>query len=354
MSEEFPLSDLQSVPHTGSAGSLLRQAREAAGLHIAALAVSMKVPVKKLEALEADRLDLLPDAVFVRALASSMCRALKIDPRPVLQLLPQTAKPRLDTEERGINEPFQSASHASSTSVPDVLSNPVAWLVLVLVAGAVVLFALPPHLLGLDRDNHTEAAQPVALPATEVVAADAQNTPPVPAPAPLAAASESAPAAAVLVPVPTVAAPAATLAPVTKPAASAAVPAAPAVPVAAPATGAKPAASAPAVLTAYRPASAPVVAAKPDVSAPTVDLAGSANGVVVFKARGTSWVEVTDAKGVVQLRKTLFNGDTSGASGALPLSVVIGRADVTSVDVRGKPFSLATIARDNVARFEVK
>ena len=59
-----------------TAGSLLRTAREREGLHIAALAVSMKVPVKKLEALEADRLDLLPDAVFVRALAASVCRLI--------------------------------------------------------------------------------------------------------------------------------------------------------------------------------------------------------------------------------------------------------------------------------------
>ena len=39
---------------TLTAGALLRQAREASGLHIAALAVTMKVPVKKLEALESD------------------------------------------------------------------------------------------------------------------------------------------------------------------------------------------------------------------------------------------------------------------------------------------------------------
>ncbi|WP_457306933.1 helix-turn-helix domain-containing protein, partial [Polaromonas sp. P5_E6] len=38
-----------------TAGTLLREAREAAGIHIAALAVSLKVPVKKLEALELDR-----------------------------------------------------------------------------------------------------------------------------------------------------------------------------------------------------------------------------------------------------------------------------------------------------------
>ena len=64
-------NSVQSNPQV-SAGALLRQAREAAGLHVAALAVSLKVPVKKLEALESDRLDLLPDAVFARALASSM------------------------------------------------------------------------------------------------------------------------------------------------------------------------------------------------------------------------------------------------------------------------------------------
>jgi len=76
--------------------------------------------------------------------------------------------------------------------------------------------------------------------------------------------------------------------------------------------------------------------------------------VLAFKARGTSWVEVTDAQGVVQLRRTLVTGETVGVSGALPLSVVVGRADVTDVMVRGKPFSLETVARENVARFEVK
>ena len=53
---------------------LLREAREAAGLHIAALAAALKVPVKKLEALEAGRYDELPDLTFARALASSACQ----------------------------------------------------------------------------------------------------------------------------------------------------------------------------------------------------------------------------------------------------------------------------------------
>ena len=104
-----PLSEDVTVPPSDgggpTAGMLLRQAREATGLHIAALAVAMKVPVKKLEALEADRLGDLPDAVFVRALAASVCRTLKMDPAPVLAKLPLSVTPKLDSHAQGINAP---------------------------------------------------------------------------------------------------------------------------------------------------------------------------------------------------------------------------------------------------------
>mgnify|MGYP000700471163 CR=1 FL=1 len=99
-----PVEQAMSMPEATStpmtAGRLLREAREAAGLHIASLAVSLKVPVRKLEALEADRYDLLPDAVFVRALASSVCRALRVDPAPVLLKLPEAAPNRLKSGAR--------------------------------------------------------------------------------------------------------------------------------------------------------------------------------------------------------------------------------------------------------------
>ena len=71
-----------------SAGALLRAARERQGMHVAALAAAIKIPQRKLEALESDRLDELPDATFARALALTVCRALKIDPAPVLAVLP--------------------------------------------------------------------------------------------------------------------------------------------------------------------------------------------------------------------------------------------------------------------------
>src|SRR5690349_7533028 len=91
-----------------TAGMLLRQAREAAGLHVASLAGIMKVPIPRLEALEEDRYEELPDIAFARALASSICRTLKVDPAPVMERLPQKPRPSLARSEGGINEPFRA------------------------------------------------------------------------------------------------------------------------------------------------------------------------------------------------------------------------------------------------------
>jgi cytoskeleton protein RodZ len=77
-------------------------------------------------------------------------------------------------------------------------------------------------------------------------------------------------------------------------------------------------------------------------------------GVLVLRSKGEAWVEVVDAQGQVQVRRTLAPGESAAVSGPLPLSVVVGRADVTEVEIRGKAFSLDAISKSNVARFEVK
>jgi cytoskeleton protein RodZ len=126
-----------------TAGMLLRRAREAAGLHVAALAVSLKVPVRKLEALEDNRFEELPDAVFVRALASSVCRSLKIDPQPILERLPQTSAPRLVRDGEGINAPFRAPSDGAPPGWTEQLTKPVFLAVFALLLGALVLILLP-------------------------------------------------------------------------------------------------------------------------------------------------------------------------------------------------------------------
>ena len=70
----------------------------------------------------------------------------------------------------------------------------------------------------------------------------------------------------------------------------------------------------------------------------------------MFKTRGESWIEVTDAKGVVVVRKIITPGETVGASGTLPLAVVIGRADATAhVLGTGEPRTVKAVELSGVA-----
>lgn len=288
------MNEVAQAPAAVSAGTLLRHAREAAGLHVAAVAVALKVPVRKLEALEEDRYEDMGDPVFIRALASSVCRTLKADPQPVLELLPQSAAPRLPDEAAGLNAPFRAPSDAASPSWVDRARQPVPLTVIALLLGAVVIAVLPT----------TRHVEELLVP---------QATVPQPPPA-VTSAPESARAGSEPAPVLV--------------------------------TTAAPAAAPPVSDT---PAPTPVPAAEASASAPA-----PASGLVVFRAKGESWVEVVDAKGAVTLRKLVAPGESVGASGALPLRVTIGKVDMTEVQVRGKPFDLKPVSRDNVARFEVK
>lgn len=127
-----------------TAGAWLRNARQQRGLHIAALAVMLKVPQAKLEALEADRFDLLPDATFARALATAMCRALKVDPAPVLALLPRSSEQGLDVRP-GLNQPFRERGTGSAIDAGalSVLARPVVWGPALLLVAAAAVYWVP-------------------------------------------------------------------------------------------------------------------------------------------------------------------------------------------------------------------
>lgn len=315
---------VQQAPDGGSAGTLLRRAREAAGMHPARLAAALKVPVQKIEALEADRFDLLPDLVFVRALASTISRTLGMDPQPVLQRLPRTAPPRLVQDREYVNAPFRGPHDPVGPGWRDFVFRPVVLAVsgLLLAAGALIL--LPQSLLDdvsalvratLDRSAPPLVPNPgVAVPAGRLleqeVLVNAQ-------PAVLAE-----PASASL----------ATYSPV---------PAAPAAPEAAEGPVPPGAAAAALAVSARTPA------------AGSDDMAG-ADKVLVFRTRDASWIEVTDARGTVALRRILAAGETAAVSGELPLAVKVGKASVTEVLVRGRAFDMAAVTRDNIARFQVK
>ena len=126
-----------------SAGAMLKAARQAQGLHIAALATMLKVTPRKLEALEADRHDDLQGPTFVRALAQAACRALKIDPSPVLARLPDVNRNTLDQVSGGLNAPFREHGLRRDPTEWPVAGRSVAVAVLVMLAAAAAMWWLP-------------------------------------------------------------------------------------------------------------------------------------------------------------------------------------------------------------------
>jgi cytoskeleton protein RodZ len=292
---------------------LLREAREAAGLHIAALAAALKVPVKKLEALEAGRYDELPDMTFARALASSACRQLKVDPAPVLVQIPQGHRPQLGDSEQAINAPFKGVGDPVPLNAMGWLSRPAVLAAIALLLGALVLVFLPERQVAPQAD--AVMPPPGATPDTPALVME-------PAPAAVALADDAS----------------------------------------TPVSGAATAAGA--APEAVQPlASAPVAAVPMDTAAvatttaasvsPTMAV-GAAGSLLSITATGESWVEVVNGAGSVVMKRMLRTGDVIDFSTAPPYSVLLGRADAAQVTVRGKPFDTAPYARNSVARFEVK
>jgi cytoskeleton protein RodZ len=275
-----------------SAGALMRQGRERAGMHIAALAVALKVPVKRLEALEADRHDLLPGPVFVRALAASVCRSLKLDVAAVLARLPEARQHDLVVD-GSLNQPFRSPSHSGNTSAWPQASRPALIAGAALLLAAALVYFMPD--LGLFQGDRAPVPAPADM-VTEQVAPVARGNAAAPAgPTQAAAAREAAPAG-----------------------------------------------------------QAAAALAAPPVTANATAVAPSADPLVVFEARRATWVEVIDATGTVLLRRVLNAGEQLPISAAPVLRVAVGNVSGVEVKVRGQLLDLAPLAQNNVARFEVK
>lgn len=276
-----------------SAGGLLRAAREREGLHLAVLAATIKVTPAKLEALEQDRYDQLPNLTFARALAQSVCRSLKIDPRPVLALLPQVEAPPLESAMGTLSTPFSERSSRSGGAGLTWASKPMFWAGGLLLLAAVVIGLLPPEFV----EGWTAAMQP--------------------------AAPASAPALAV-------------------PAPAASVPEAVAGPMPAPSAAASAAVAAPVVAEAASTAT-------PQAAVPAAPVA-----LLRLTTTADSWIEVIDAQGRTVLSRVVQGGEIVAIDPPPPLRLRIGNAGGTTLAFRGQAVDLGPHTRDNVARLELR
>lgn len=139
-----------------TAGALLRGYRTGLGLGIDALASAIHVPVAKLQALEDDRLDELPDAVFARALTLAVCRQLKADAAPVLALLPGQDVSRLAAKnERGLDFPLHRPSLLPTSSLLMVRDwfTPMRLMALAVLALALFIAVSPDFSVGTSGDS---------------------------------------------------------------------------------------------------------------------------------------------------------------------------------------------------------
>jgi cytoskeleton protein RodZ len=290
-----PIVDATIIDSAATAGAMLRSAREKRGLHIAALAASIKVPQRKLEALESDRYEELLDLTFTRALAQTICRTLKIDAQPVLDRLPQVpgAAPKLQHVSNGLNAPFRERPGRDEPADWSWLGRPVFWgTLLVLIAAGVLAFA-PSRFL--DRLKSSLTTAPGA----------------------------SSPAVSVLPPAG---------------GASSVVEVLPASPVVG---GAATSLGAPAAVDT------PAVAAAANAAVP----AGA--GLLGVKATGDTWIEVQDARGQTLLSRKVGAGESLGLNGDVPLRVTIGNASNTQLTFRGQLVDLRANTEGNVARLQL-
>lgn len=344
-----------------SAGALLRRMRESSGVHLAVLASMMKVAPQKLDALESDRLDQLPDVTFARGLAASICRALGADPKPVLARMPSIAVGLHEPDGAGAGATFQRPGDTPAPLLSSAVSRVVLGIVVVLLLGAGLIWIWPTLPINLNTAQSPAASPNVAegkaLPDDTEVASSAPTADHATS---ADAASDGKPEAAgasasqtaatsnsigqpktVTEPVATAqSATGTTSAPqtggVTPAAASGSLASSSATaPQGAPAGGA----AATTAAAAAQPDTAPAPASADDLS---------------LSASGDSWVEVRDASGKTLLNRTLKAGDKVQLNGDLPFSVVIGRKEAMTVQVHGTPFDLAGLGRGSVARFQVK
>ena len=298
-----------------SAGALLRQARQAQGVALGDLAATLKVPVEKLQALEDEDWQRLPDVVFLRALAQTICRTLHLEAAPVLALLPQQKVTAL-APQGGLNAPMRERG------VPSILAtntkhSPWPWVVLLLIVlgggGYLgVQWMAPEWVRGVST----------TVPAPSDPAGDSPLFSPAgPEESDGGNMGDGAQAGEV-------------------PAVQAAALMQPALPEE---EGAQPGFAAPAPAPAAEPAAAPAAQA-----------AASVSPVLRITAKGATWVQVLDAQQRLLIEKILQDGEVFSTSAPKPLTVAVGKADLATVEVNGAPFDVQAVARSNVARFEVK
>lgn len=309
-------------------GAVLRAAREAEGISVGDMAVQCRLAVTQIRALEEERLENLPEPVYVRAFIRGYAHALKIDPTPLVDDYMMRCGRRGAAVEVG-QLPNRSPSTEAVFHEPpkNRTLKAVLFVVLAALVGGGIWAVYTDQFASLHTSSEAQKVESGANEAKETKTPAAEPTENAAQP------SDAAPEAQPAQP----SAPAA--APQVQPAAAA--PVAQPTPSAAPAPAAQTASAAPA-----QPA--PAASAQPPAAAPVL------HKVEFRLGAGASWVQVIAP-----------NGRNVVASEMRPQSVqayeipkgsrfTIGNAGVVSLTIDGEVYPLDGVVRNGIARFTIE
>jgi cytoskeleton protein RodZ len=317
--EAVPPVEHESTDTGPSLGERLREARAARGMSVDDVVHALKFSARQIEAIEADRMDIVPGSVFLRGLVRSYARLLKLDPEPLLNLIEAHAPADQEPDIRAPENMGNAAPKGGIHQIPPLVAVSV---LLLIVAGAMIGW----HFLGGGSMAKFRGAVDSArtaveeLKPAEAVRHEGQ---------PVAAPAVGVP---VVAPQPEVVAAPVVQAPVVQP----------------------PVVQVPVVQT---PVAAPVRAAPANptqVVAPTSAQVAPADGRrLSFHFQGESWIEVKDASGLVILTG-IYHSGTQSVVGRAPFEVVIGSASVVTMRDDGRSVDLKPYTRSEVARLTLE
>lgn len=297
-------------------GAVLRAAREAEGISVGDMAVQCRLAVTQIRALEEERLENLPEPVYVRAFIRGYAHALKIDPAPLVDDYMMRCGRRGAAVEVG-QLPNRSPSREAVFHEPpkNRTLKAVLFVVLAALVGGGIWAVYTDQFASLHTSSEAQKVESGANEAKETK---------TPAAEPAENAAQPSDAA-----------------PETQPAQPSAPAAAQPAPSAAPAPAVQTASAAPA-----QPA--PAASAQPPAAAPVL------HKVEFRLGAGASWVQVIAP-----------NGRNVVASEMRPQSVqayeipkgsrfTIGNAGVVSLTIDGEVYPLDGVVRNGIARFTIE
>jgi cytoskeleton protein RodZ len=315
------------------AGELLRHVRLEKGLELEEISSAIHVRVAQLRAIEEGHIEALPGMTYALGFVRSYASHLKLDAGSVVNSFKAEhgmapAKPDLKFPEP-IAEGKMPDPVMIGAAVLCVLVLVIAWAIFADGDDRAITVAtnIPPPPPKADMGPIAPAAPPVAASIAAPAAPVAAVPPAAPVAATPAAETATAPAAT-----PTVAAAPAAVTPAETPAAE--TPAAPAETPAAPAA-AETAAAAPVALPRAAPTPEEQQAAALRAQQETINIRRGGTRVMI-EARQTTWVQITDARGAVVLKKVLRPGDRYYVPDEPGYSLITSNAGGLNVSVDGR------------------